>query len=368
MLQLTTKTTAPVVEFNFEELKDRAEQIVAEFTKEAVTEDSYKAAKAAAKELAGYAGDVDKARKEVKKALSEPITAFEAQCKEIFNILKDGQASIEEKTNFFDKQRREEKRQTAEGIIQASIVKFGLTPKYAAQLTMKDEYTKLTATKKAVTEDVENIAVQLKVRQTHEAKLLALIESAINSYNNMLEQKFALDEVVHQFQGEINLALDDATEAHDDYVMVKINEVANKRFKAEKAIKEKALLDAAEAEAEKAARESEAADAIANDPIMVSQEEMDTIAKKARTKLATEAKEEIENLMDKISFPMTLGEIAEEFMHSFLQTQKGMKATDSKWQIAFTVTGTGKQTQAISEFIRAIGATAQVDAGKSHKI
>ena len=366
MLQLTTKTTAPVVEFNFDELKARAEQIVAEFTKEAVTEDSYKAAKAAAKELAGYAGDVDKARKEVKKALTEPITVFEAQCKEIFNILKDGQASIEEKTNFFDEQRREEKRQTAEGIIKASIIKFGLTPKYAAQVTMKDEYTKLTATKKAVTEDVENIAVLLRVRQTHEAKLLALIESAINSYNNMLEQKFVLDEVVRQFQDEINLALDDATEAHDDYVMVKVNEIANKRFEAEKAIKEKALLDLAEAE--KAARESEAADAIANDPIMVSQKEMDAIADRAQAKLATEAKKEMESLMDKISFPMTLGEIAEEFMNSFLQTQKGMKATDSKWQIAFTVTGTGKQTQAISEFIRAIGATAQVDAGKSHKI
>ena len=143
---------------------------------------------------------VDAYRKDKKKELSAPITAFENQCKELISMIEAVEAPIKDGIKVFDDLKREEKKVAAEQIIVSVAAKVGLNQKYMNQLTVLDKYLNLTATKKAVQEDVETRAFALKVEQDREYERLTIIQSVIDSENQNISTKLNIE----QFRGFIN--------------------------------------------------------------------------------------------------------------------------------------------------------------------
>lgn len=182
----------PKIVINYKELKAELQKSLEAYKGLVVTEDTLAGSKAAQKELASLRVKIDGYRKEKKKEMETPIKEFEAQCKELIALVESVEKPIKEGIKVFDDQKREEKRQKALELIAEVADATGLNEKYAAKLDVLDKYTNLTATAKAVKEDLETRAFALKVEQDREAERLQIIESVLASENEKLKTKMPI--------------------------------------------------------------------------------------------------------------------------------------------------------------------------------
>ena len=183
---------APKIVINYETLKAELENMLAEYKGLVVTEQTLAGDKAAQKELASLRVKIDTYRKEKKKELEQPIKHFEAQCKELIALVESVEQPIKEGIKVYDDQKREEKRQTALRLIKEVAEATGLNEKYTAKLDVLDKYMNLTATEKAVREDLETRAFALKVEQDREQERLDIIVSVLESENLRLKTPLQL--------------------------------------------------------------------------------------------------------------------------------------------------------------------------------
>lgn len=192
--------TLPVINVNFEEVKKDLQEQLEQYKSLVVTEESLSLCKTNQKALAGLKGKVDTYRKDIKKTMSEPITVFESKCKELVSLIESAERPLKEGIKVFDDKKREEKKNIALNIISEIVIKHGISPKYANQLTVLDKYTNLTAKESEVMEDVEQRAFILLCEQKKELELLELIQDAIDTANKRIKRQLTLSE----FQGYID--------------------------------------------------------------------------------------------------------------------------------------------------------------------
>ena len=179
----------PVIKINFDEMKSALTETLKNYQGIIVTEESLSSCKATQKELAGVRNKIDTYRKDKKKLLSKPITAFEEQCKELISLVEQAEQPIKQGISVFDDMKREEKRNTALKLIQEVIAEQELNEKYGSQLTVTDKYCNLTAKEKEVKDDLISRAITLKVEQDREAELIDIIKDAIESENEKINTK-----------------------------------------------------------------------------------------------------------------------------------------------------------------------------------
>jgi vacuolar-type H+-ATPase subunit I/STV1 len=184
----------PVIEINFDEIKNNLAESVKEYSGLIVTDDTLPICKAKQKELAGIRVKIDNYRKEVKKAMSKPIDEFESKCKQLIGLVEEAEKPLKEGIQVFDDKKREEKRQIAIGIIQAAIGQHGLKPKYAEQLSVLDKYTNLTAKASEVREDVEQRVFILLGEQKKEEEMLEIIQDTIDNANKTIKAQLSMSD------------------------------------------------------------------------------------------------------------------------------------------------------------------------------
>ncbi len=184
----------PVIDVNFEEVKKDLQEQLEQYKSLVVTEGSLNLCKANQKALAGLKGKVDTYRKDVKKTMSEPITVFESKCKELVSLIESAEQPLKDGIKVFDDKKREEKRSIALNIISEIVIKHGISPKYANQLTVLDKYTNLTAMESEVREDIEQRAFILLGEQKKELELLELIQDAIDTANKRIKRQLTFSE------------------------------------------------------------------------------------------------------------------------------------------------------------------------------
>jgi hypothetical protein len=186
--------TLPAIDVNFEEVKKDLQEQLEQYKSLVVTEESLSLCKANQKALAGLKEKVDTYRKDIKKTMSEPITAFESKCKELVSLIESAEIPLKEGIKVFDDKKRDEKKDKALHIINEIVIKHGIQPKYANQLTVIDKYMNLTAKENDVREDVEQRAFILLGEQNKEIEMLELIQDAINTANKRIKRQLTLSE------------------------------------------------------------------------------------------------------------------------------------------------------------------------------
>ena len=185
--------TPPVIAINYEDLEAELKLQLKYYSGLVVTEETLAGSKSAQKELASLRVKIDSYRKEKKKELETPIKEFEEKCKKLISLIETVEKPIKDGIQYFDDQKREEKRQIALQLAAKVAEETGLNIKYAAKLDVLDKYMNLTATVKAVTEDLETRAFALKVEQDREEKRLEIIHSVLKSENSRLRTQLTLD-------------------------------------------------------------------------------------------------------------------------------------------------------------------------------
>lgn len=186
--------TFPKITDNYDEVKADLEAKLKDYTGLIVTEDTLSACKTAQKELASLRVQVDAYRKDVKKALSEPIVAFEDKCRNLIAMIEKAEVPIKAGIKAFDDVKREAKKHKAEQLIKETVERLGIRSEYASALIVLDKYMNLTAKESDVSDDIEARAIAIKAQQDQYDEKVATISTIIDMENEKLTAKMTISD------------------------------------------------------------------------------------------------------------------------------------------------------------------------------
>lgn len=201
----------PVISINFKEMKAALSEKMEQYKGIIVTEAGLSACRADQKQLAGLRNKIDTFRKDKKKEMSEPITEFESQCKELISLVEKAEHPIKAGIKVFDDKKKEEKRQKALELIQESVQAHQLNEKYASKLIVLDKYTNLSASVKSIKEDIEQRVYVLVQEQAKEQEIIQIVKTTIENVNkeiktpikyedfkNLVERGYSVPEIINR--------------------------------------------------------------------------------------------------------------------------------------------------------------------------
>lgn len=198
MNELTVKTVVmepAKVEFNFDELSEVLDAQLAKYEGLEFTEEQVKECKKTITELNKGKKALNEYRLKTKKELSKEITDFEARCKHLSNKFDDVINPLKAQADKFEEDRREEKREKVQKIVDELIEEEGLNEKYAAQLEIENSYLNKSTTMKSIREDLETKAQHLGIAQDKEESDIEIIKMTVEIANerykvNLLETTY----------------------------------------------------------------------------------------------------------------------------------------------------------------------------------
>lgn len=132
-----------------------AKEYAAKFVGLMVTDENLKDMEDAKKELSSKKRRLDEFRKQEKAKMEGPIKKFEAEVKEVIDIISAVELPIAEQVRKFEDQRRCEQATEVSGWIQDAVKAAGLRANFAAQLSIAESWTNRTAVKSKVKAEIE---------------------------------------------------------------------------------------------------------------------------------------------------------------------------------------------------------------------
>lgn len=190
-----------VIVFNFEEIKEKLNSELEIYKNMIFTEDSKTEAKKTIASLRKLKKSVNDKKLEVKKSFMIPYTNFEAQVKELDNLIDEPINFINNQVEEFERRRVEEKKSLISEIYTEIMADHGEASGYLPLQRIYDsKWENATTTKKAITEAIAE-------RVDHVEKDLGIIRSmgsefedkGIEKYKATLELSDAI-EVMNQYQ------------------------------------------------------------------------------------------------------------------------------------------------------------------------
>lgn len=182
----TINLTPAVVEFNVDELSVVLDQHLKKYEGLTFTDKDAAACKKTITELNKGKKALDDYRKETKKKLTESVTAFENQCKELSKKFDSVINPLKEQHDQFEENRKETKRKLIQIIIDDLIEKEGLNEKFAAQLIIPDEYYNKSKTINAIKDELTTKAEHIGIKQDKVEADQEIIRMTVQQVNTVL--------------------------------------------------------------------------------------------------------------------------------------------------------------------------------------
>lgn len=185
MNQLTTtlqvlETQKPVVSFNYDAMKTELEKLTNDWKGFVIQENDLPFTKDLLAYLNKLKKSVDDFRKDTKKELSEPITTFEGQCKELVGIIDNVYSDIKGQYDTFEEKRKQEKLKKVNDMISFARSESGLPEKYQLRIESKPEYLNKTMTENKILDDIQKQIDHLKkeyeIEKIHQDQINTLCE------------------------------------------------------------------------------------------------------------------------------------------------------------------------------------------------
>lgn len=183
------------VEFNYAELEAILDENLKKYSSLTFTEKEAAECRKTITELRKGKKALDDYRKSTKKQLTESVTAFENQCKDLNKKFDEVINPLVEQNETFEEKRKEEKRVKVQEILDTILEEFGLDGKHAAELVIEDSYLTKSKTLKSITEELTTLAEHLKMKQDKLASDVEIIKSHVELMNakhelNLIESTY----------------------------------------------------------------------------------------------------------------------------------------------------------------------------------
>lgn len=234
------------VEFNYEELEAILDENLKKYSGLTFTEDDATECRKTIAELRKGKKALDQYRLQTKKQLTESVTAFEEQCKELNKKFDEVIKPLVEQNDLFEEKRKEEKRVKVQGILNEVIEEFELDEKHAAELVIEDSYLTKSKTFKSIEEELSTLAEHLKMKQDKRAS----DEEIIKSHVELMNTKHELNLIESTY---INLLDYQEFQKVRDRIKSDAEEVLEQRRVEDQLLEEQKALKAQQEEAERLA-------------------------------------------------------------------------------------------------------------------
>lgn len=181
------ETTPAVVNFNFQEISDALDLALDKYNGLVFTDATIAECKKTIAELRKGQNSLEDFRKKTKAQLTESVTAFEKQCKELYSKFESVIKPLTEQQDQFETERKEKKRAEIQEIINGLVT--GLSDKYAALVIIPQEYLNKGKTLKTIKTELTTLAGSLRVRQDKEEQDVNLIRTKVELANAQYQLK-----------------------------------------------------------------------------------------------------------------------------------------------------------------------------------
>lgn len=156
----------PEVMFNEQEISNYLSGVLETYDGLVFTDETVKDCKTTVTDLNKMIKSVEDFRKKYKKDLSEPIVAFEDQCKRLVTQIESVQLPLKLQYENFEQKRKDERRIEVQGFIDEVVTLLSIEQKYADKLVLKEEWLNSSLSnpkcKKAIAEDGEKLLAEQK--------------------------------------------------------------------------------------------------------------------------------------------------------------------------------------------------------------
>lgn len=178
----------PVVEFNKEDLRGYLELQLEKYKNLVVTAETEKDCKKVKAELGKLEKSIEDFRKSTKKAISEPITKFEEDCKELVALIHEVKHPIDVQLKEIEDARKAEKEVLIREEIAKIVTEYSLDEKHSAQIDIRATWLNKSTSMNKITTELKNLAETLKIAQMSVQKNIGLIRSTCELHNARLKQ------------------------------------------------------------------------------------------------------------------------------------------------------------------------------------
>jgi len=188
-LMIVTKNYAPaVIEINYKEIEESALKLKEKYETMVFAEDDIKEAKKVRADLNKVIKSIDTFRKDKKKELTQSVTDFENQMKNLTNIVKDASESIDQQCKNYQIKVQEDRKQLSREIIKETEEKFDVHG-----LIIEDWYWSKANSKVALVRDIERQAQEIVDERERIAKEIELITQQVEMNSQNLDTPLNAD-------------------------------------------------------------------------------------------------------------------------------------------------------------------------------
>lgn len=229
------------VEFNYKELETVLDESLKKYSGLTFTEDDATECRKTIAELRKGKRALDQYRLQTKKQLTESVTVFENQCKELNAKFDEVINPLVEQNEAFEVKRKEEKRVKVQAILDKISTEFELDEKRAAELVIEDSYLTKSKTFKSIEEELSTLAEHLKMKQDKRVS----DEEIIKSHVELMNTKHEMNLIESTY---INLLDFEEFQAVRDRIESDVEEVLEQRRVEDQLLEEQAALEAKQVE------------------------------------------------------------------------------------------------------------------------
>lgn len=183
-LIITTNSFTPAkVDFNYQQISDQLDGLLAKYKGLVFTEDTAKNCNKTIADLRKGKELVEDYRKKTKAKLSEDITAFENDCKSLSTKFDGVILPLTKQADVFETNRKKEKREAVQFLIDRFKKDLQLTDKFSKPLQVIESYLNKSKSMGYVREELEFIADNCKKAQDQEEHDIELITNIVAKTN-----------------------------------------------------------------------------------------------------------------------------------------------------------------------------------------
>lgn len=186
-----------IIDGNFEFVANKIKALVDQYKDTVLTEDNIAYVKAVKAHFTSLRTGIENKRSSWKKMYIDPASkTVDAMCKELQQIVAEGENALKEQLEEYDQKRKDELTLVLTDYINDAVKKYELNEKFACEVIIKKNYYNKTQNEEDSYADIMEQAKQAKEKQNSYEQAVMLIQAecegtllVVDSYIRQLEYK-----------------------------------------------------------------------------------------------------------------------------------------------------------------------------------
>lgn len=186
-----------IIDGNFEFVANKIKALVDQYKGTVLTEDNIAYVKAVKAHFTSLRTGIENKRSSWKKMYIDPASkTVDAMCKELQQIVAEGENALKEQLDEYDQKRKDELTLVLTDYINEAVKKYELNEKFACEVIIKKNYYNKTQNEEDSYADIMEQAKQAKEKQNSYEQAVMLIQAecegtllVVDSYIRQLEYK-----------------------------------------------------------------------------------------------------------------------------------------------------------------------------------